>query len=94
MDKSFSGKVVGFSGLPGRTDLVNVQVITGPGLPEDSYSVSAEDPASNVTCEGKKVDAAELLAWLLTHNSVIVTLHPEAMRYGVSVRAEFEVAGA
>ncbi len=42
-----------------------------------------------VTCDGTQVTAGGLFDWLAQGAGVRVTLHPDPLRYGLSMRTEF-----
>ncbi len=42
-----------------------------------------------VTCDGEQVMVGELFDWLARGAGVRVTLHPDPLRYGLSMRTEF-----
>lgn len=68
---------------PGRADLL--QAVIGEG--HHSFSISPGDGI--VTCNGELVALGSLFEWLSSQTAVMVTLHPEASRYQVSLHTDF-----
>lgn len=80
-----SGIVQAVSIGPGRPDTIFVlfEKETGSG-----HMLNAAD--GDVTCDGAKVTAPELFAWLIEHEyPVKATLYPDGNHYGNAMKAEF-----
>lgn len=80
-----SGIVQGVILHPGRADIVQVMFEK-----ETDVAHPLEALHGNVTCDGTKVTAAELFAWLIEHGyPVDAVLHQDPRRYGTAMKAEF-----
>lgn len=75
---------------PGSPKLMVGLFVDGERAERPSQYVLPDETGSDVTFDGKKVNAAELAAKLVSAKGrVWVVLHPLAERYGASLKAEF-----
>lgn len=87
MDK-VSGIVQGVFLRPGGQVYVRFENETDTDHPLDALH-------STITCDGKKVTAQELFAWLIERSyPVSVVLHQDAQQYGTAMKAEFTSGGS
>lgn len=84
-----TGHLYSLSFIPSRPD----DVIASYGNRPNSYdtyhggfSVGAD---ATVTCDGKVVTIGELFTWLSEPRNVQITLHPDRMHYGLSLKTDF-----
>lgn len=88
-----TGHLYSLNFIPSRSDCIGVSYGNPPHSYDTYHGMFSAGPDAVVTADGEPVTVGELFAWLAEPRNVEITLHPDAMRYGLSLLTQFRGTG-